>query len=103
MDSNHTDSWSSGLAPGIFSPAFEFKPLAQCQTAIYEAISFVLDNSVSPKTFRNKIGNWLDWKRGFLVVVLPSEASLMTRKSSCEDTTTGSNGQWVSVDMSPMK
>lgn len=43
----------------------------------------------SPKV-RNKIGNWLDWKRGFLVVGLPSEASLMTWKSSNEDTTTES-------------
>lgn len=39
---------------------------------------------------RNKIGNWLDWKRGFLVVGLPLEASLMTWKSSNEKTTTGS-------------
>lgn len=35
--------------------------------------------------FRNKTGNWLDWKRGFLVVVCPSEASSMTWKSSKED------------------
>lgn len=37
--------------------------LAQCPTAIYKAIFFVLVNSMNPKTFGNKIGNWLDGKK----------------------------------------
>ena len=56
--------------------------VSQCQTTIYKAISFVLDNSVSPQTLRNQIGNGLDWNQGFggHCLLLPSEASLMTWK-----------------------
>ena len=43
--------------------------VSQCQTTIYKAIFFVLDNSVSPQTLRNQIGNGLDWNRGFGVTV----------------------------------
>lgn len=64
--------------------------LAQCRTAIYKAIFFVLDNNMNPKTFGNIIGNWLDWKRGVLFVILPSEGILMTWNSSNEGTTMGS-------------
>lgn len=85
--------------PGFLIQVFQHN----VRLLFYKAISFVLDNSVSPKTFRNKTGNWLDWKRGFLVVVRPLEASSMTWKSSNEDITTGSNVQWVSIDMPPMK
>lgn len=52
--------------------------------------SLYLITAVESPNDRNKIGNWLDWKRGFLVVGLPSEASLMTWKSSNEATATGS-------------
>lgn len=64
--------------------------LAQCQTAIYKAIFFVLDNSMNPKTLGNKIGNWLDWEKGVLFVILLSEGFLMTWNSSNEGTTMGS-------------
>lgn len=46
----------------------------QCQTTVYEAVFFVLDSNVSLKTLRKKIGNWLDWKWGVKVPILPSEA-----------------------------
>lgn len=49
--------------------------------------SLYLMTALESPNDRNKIGSWLDWKRGFLVVGLPSEASLMTWKSSNEDTT----------------
>lgn len=46
----------------VFSLLFNSSLLSQCQTTIYKAIFFVPNSS--PKTLRNQIGNWLDWKQG---------------------------------------
>ena len=72
----------------VFSLLSNSSLLSQRQTTIYKAIFFVLDSS--PKTLRNQIGNWLDWKQGFGVTIPPSEASLMTWNSCNEDSTAGS-------------
>lgn len=37
---------------------------------------------MSPQTLRNKVENWLDWKRGFRVILSSSEATRMTWSSS---------------------
>lgn len=63
------DSRSSGPAPAGLPPLCQASLLAQCQTAIHQAIFCVLI-TVSPQTLRNKAGSWLDGKRGFGVVLI---------------------------------
>lgn len=89
MDSSHVSSWSSGPAPGVSSLLIQVFS-HNVKLLFIKPFSLYLITALESPNVRDKIGNWLDWKRGFLVVGLPSEASLMTWKSSNEAITTGS-------------